>query len=185
MENPPALSRTDVVYICALVLVVALLTIFAFSGQPLAALALPFVIGASFGYAHARIVAFPRSPKWLQAVFVVSAALTLIWGSLSMVAPFANLVPEQRLINSVYQSPGIVLGRLALGWSVVYFGEIFRRLLFPQLYAESPREADRRSRESGRGAPIVSGLLLGLIVVAAAVFGVLDLISYLVATFMS
>lgn len=106
-------------------------------------------------------------------------------GGLSVVAPFANLVPEQRLIDPVYQSPGIVLGRLALGWGVAYFGEVFRRLLFPQLYAESPREADRRSRESGRGVLIVGGLLLGLIVVAAAIFGVHALISHLVATIMS
>ena len=50
-------------------------------------------------------------------------------------------------------------------------------MLFPQ----TPEETDRQTRERARGVLIVGGMFIGLIVLVAAVFGILALIAYLVA----
>lgn len=183
MNGLSGLSKTDLIYALLIAVFIFLLALLALFGHPLASMVLPFVVGSAAGYGAARLTSSNQAPAWARAVGVTSAAIGLIWVFLSVLWPFTNSGLARDLLNFDILGSGTPLERLAFGFSVVYFGETFRRISFPAFFPQTPEEADRRTREKARGALIVGGIFLGFIVLISIVFGALALIAYLVALF--
>ena len=146
MRSLGGLSKTDLVYACLIAVLIALLALFALLGYSFAALALPLVIGGAAGYGLARLVTLATAPGWVRAVAVLSAAIALILGCLSLVLPLANPALAWSLPDLNLSGSGTVLGRSGSGsrTSARSFGDS----PFPCSSRKRPkRPTDKRGRE--------------------------------------
>ena len=143
------LSRTDLVYAGLIAAFLGLLTLLPLLGYHFAAFALPFAAGGAAGYGASRVAASARVPRWVGALAVLSAAMALIWGSLSLILPLLNPGPGQGLQSLDPSGSGTALKHLAFSFGFVYFGEVFQRVAFPMLYPRTAEEDDIGKAASG------------------------------------
>lgn len=178
IERP---SRIDIVYATVVATPLVVLAIFAWLGSAFAAYALPFVVGALLGSLSARLMTAPGAPRWVQALAVLLAGLSIVMAALALVSPFMNpswlSAPLQR--NGGDAVPGLFMG----GFVFLFFTEIFRRVALPSLYPSTRQQGQQRKREQLRDTLIISGLVVALVLGASLIFGVMALIAYAVGQF--
>lgn len=164
------------------VLLLAALTL---AGYSIAAAILPFWTGATIGYIVAHLATAPGAPRGLQVAMLVFCAAALVVAGValafSLMSGFTG-VPAPSWLEAI--SPvqediiarGGAAGRLVAGFLLAVVGELVRRGLLPDMFADSVADASAESKVILRGIGVfalVALVMLTPIALLAALFAAL------------
>lgn len=175
------MTKVDLIYAGSVSGLIILLALFASLGSAFAEIALLFVVGGLLGYGLARLLTYGEAPRWVRAVAILTAAITLSLVGLL----FVSLLVDPSFTDQTlgfFDLEGS-LEPAIYGFGLVFLSVVFRRVAFPSLHPATREEVQEQKQRGIKNVLIVIGTWLALVTLILVIFGLLALLGWTTALF--